>query len=82
MTVSVRNTKAQREAAKEAKKFALLMTPLCLGLIFTSTHYAFSFMNLNAPALAGVFTAMAIISAVALGYVFELARKTPVPVTA
>lgn len=82
MTVSVSSIKAQREAAKEAKKFALLMTPLCIGLLFTATHYSFAFMNSNAPALAGVFGAMAIISVAALGYVYELTRKAPVPVTA
>lgn len=81
MTASIRTTNLDIKAAKEAKKFALLMTPLCLGLIFLATHYSFSFMNSDAPALAGVFGAGAIVTAVALAYVFELARKKPVPVT-
>lgn len=55
MTVSIRTINAERKAAKEARNFALLMTPLCLGLIFTSTHYAFSFLNAQASSIAGVF---------------------------
>ena len=73
---SVRVTKLNRQAKREAVRFAVTITLFATGLIASSSFLAVIGFNIGMPALAGVFTGAAIVAFGALVNVLYTTFKT------